>query len=139
MPSLSFPGKSQAPSSKLQRNPKPQIPKSVCGNAGLELETSLNLGAWDLELSIASARESFLDIFDDESACLFRGHPGVVDHFSAERDHQRRGGALAVTLIAVGQIFIHAFGGPPFGTLIQVRVEIKLEICFRKNVGADIT
>ena len=53
-------------------------------------------------------------------------------------NHQRRDRALAVALVARGEIFIHAVGGAARGTLVQFRVEIKFEIRFGKNIRADV-
>ena len=55
-----------------------------------------------------------------------------------ERNHQRRGGALAVALVARGEVFLHAFGGPAARALLQLRVEVILEIRFGKNIRADV-
>ena len=71
-------------------------------------------------------------------ARLLRGHAGIVDDLRAERDHQRRDGALAVALVARGEVFIHAVGGAPRRALGQRRVEVKLVIGLGKNIRADV-
>src|SRR4051812_39374909 len=62
-------------------------------------------------------------ILDDQGAGFARGHRRIVNHPRAESDHQWRGGALAVALIACGKVFIHAFGGAAFSALFDVGVE----------------
>ena len=57
---------------------------------------------------------------EQQSARLLRSHVGIVDDLRAQRDHQRRDGALAVALVARGEIFIHAIGGAARGTLFQL-------------------
>ena len=64
--------------------------------------------------------EPFANFFNDHAAGLFRRHVGVVDDLGAERHHQRRGGALAVALVAGGEVFLHAFRRAALGAFVQV-------------------
>src|SRR5207247_10570687 len=81
--------------------------------------------------------QPFPHFTDDEAARLLRGQVGVVDHPRAERDHERRGRALAVPLIADGQVLLNAFRRAALDALIQRRVEVKLEPGLRANVPCD--
>src|SRR5436190_18800387 len=75
---------------------------------------------------------------DDQLAGFGSGHPGIVDHGSAERNPERSAGALAVTLITRGQIFPDAFGFAARGTFFDASVQVKFKVSFRKNIRADV-
>lgn len=66
------------------------------------------------------------------------GHLGGVDDFGAEGNHQGGGGALAVALVAGGEVFAHAFGGAALVALVEGGVEIEFEIGLGENVRADV-
>ncbi len=86
---------------------------------------------------MASA-EPRADFLQQQTARLLGSHVRVVDDLRAERDHQRRGRALAVALVTCGKIFFNAIGGAAARAFLQLRVEIKFEIRFRKNIRADV-
>src|ERR1022692_712869 len=121
----------QVPSSKFQRSSRLQCSTNrTCQDWRLEIEISLELGTWNLELSFLLL-QPFLKVRDNHAAGLLRRHVGIVDDLRAERNHQRRGGALAVPLVTGGKIFVHAVSGAAARALIQVRVQVILD---RKSV-----
>ena len=79
-----------------------------------------------------------LHFFDDEAARLLDGLARVVDHHRPECHHQRRRSALAVTLVANGKIFLQSVRRATLGTFVNTGIEVKFEICFWKNIGADV-
>ena len=87
---------------------------------------------------IAFPRKPRPDFLQNQPARLLRRQVRVVDDLCAERHHQRRNGALAVALVARGEIFIHAVGGAAARALLQFCVEIELEIRFGKDIRADV-
>jgi len=59
------------------------------------------------------------DLFEDAATGLIGGEFGIVDDGGAEGDHEGGGGALAVALVAVGQVVLDALGGTAFGAFVQ--------------------
>ena len=82
--------------------------------------------------------KSLFDFGDENSARLLRSHVRIVDDLRAERNHQRRGRALAVALVTRSEIFLNAIGGAAARAFFQLRVEVKFEIRFGKNIRADV-
>ena len=73
-------------------------------------------------------RQPLLHLGDDARAGFLWFLAGVVDDERAERNHERRGGALAVAVVARGEVFIHALIGTALGSLLQAGVEVEFEI-----------
>src|SRR5436190_16665232 len=115
--------KDQAPTPREAPKIKSQTQLTTFGAWCLVLLWVLELGIWSFQLFTLC--ESFLDVFDNEPARLVGSHLGVIDDSRAEGDHQRGGGALAVALVAGGEIFIHALGVAALRALVQVCVEVK--------------
>src|SRR5262245_8418242 len=76
--------------------------------------------------------------FQDLSASLFCRHAGIVHDDSAEGDHERRGGTLAIALVARCQVFLDTIGLPASGSFLESGVEVKLEVGLGKHVGANV-
>jgi hypothetical protein len=111
---------------------------SHCARGGRAPPSSCIVGVAVENERFSLRSEPFANVIDDHPAGLRGGHFGIIDDLCAERDHQRRGGALAVALIAGREILIHTFGGAALGALVEVRVEIKLVIGFGKHIGANV-
>src|SRR6266446_3577606 len=95
----------------------PSSPRPVFGWS-LRISSFVILSGFDIRVSDFPPlicplpfRHLPLYIRDNGPAGLVRGHLRVVDDLGPQRDHERRGGALAVAQVSRGQIFLHALGG----------------------------
>src|SRR5580692_4963925 len=75
---------------------------------GLAHSKTLRQFVWFM--GISGLFEPLPDVGNDQPAGLLGGQVGIVDNASAERDHERGDGALAVALVTRGEVFVNTVG-----------------------------
>src|SRR5438445_12165422 len=88
----------------------------------------VSFGIQHSALGFHALLQSLFHVCNNQTARLVGCQIRVIDDFGSQRNHQRRGGALTIALIARGEVFLYPIGGAAARTLLKLRIEVIFEI-----------